>query len=34
MLQRELLSQLLGCVALIYDDPFNLVIPQVDVNEK
>ena len=34
MLHRELLSQLFGRVALVYDDPFDLVIPQVDVNEK
>ena len=34
MFHRELLSQLLGRVALVYDDPFDLVIAQVDVNEK
>ena len=34
VLQRELLCQLLGRIALIYDDPFDLVIAQVDVNEK
>lgn len=34
MLQREFLCQLLGCIALIDDDPFDLVIAQVDVNEK
>jgi hypothetical protein len=34
MFHRELLSQLLGRVALVYDDPFHLVIAQVDVNEK
>ena len=34
MLHRELLSQLLGSIALVYDDPFDLVIAQVDVNEK
>ena len=34
MLQREFLCQLLGCIALIDDDPFDLVIAQVDVNKK
>lgn len=34
MLRRELLSQLLGGIALIYYDPFDLVIAQVDINEK
>jgi len=34
MLQREFLSQLLSCIALIDDDPFDLVIAQVDINEK
>ena len=34
MLQRELLCQLLSRITLIDDDPFDLVIPQVDVNEK
>ena len=34
MLHRELLCQLLGRIALVYDNPFDLVIAQVDVNEK
>ena len=34
MLRRELLSQLLGGIALVYYDPFDLVIAQVDINEK
>jgi hypothetical protein len=34
VLQREFLCQLLGRIALIDDDPFDLVIAQVDVNEK
>lgn len=34
MLQREFLCQLLGRIALIDDDPFDLVITQVDVNKK
>ena len=34
MLRRELLSQLFGRIALVDDDPFDLVIAQVDVNEK
>jgi hypothetical protein len=34
MLHRELLSQLFGRITLVYDDPFDLVIAQVDVNEK
>ena len=34
MLHRELLCELLGRVTLVYDDPFDLVIAQVDVNEK
>jgi len=34
MLHRELLSQLFGRITLVYDDSFDLVIAQVDVNEK
>ena len=34
MLHREFLCQLLGCIAFIDDDPFNLIIAKVDVNEK
>jgi hypothetical protein len=34
MLHREFLSQLLGRIALVDDNPFDLIIAQVDVNEK
>lgn len=34
MLNGELMSELLSCVALIDDDPLDLVISEVDVNEE
>ena len=34
MLHREFLCQILGRIALIDDDPFDLIIAQINVNEK